>query len=74
MGLVWFGLVCFYGISAIVGHLMPNPFDTYIKYTINIFKWAWAHFSHIKWFHLFLSYSNTHLNLKRFYFKQFCLA
>ena len=25
-GLVWFGLVWFYGISVIVGYLMPNPF------------------------------------------------
>ena len=24
--LVWFGLVYFYGISTIVGYLMPNPF------------------------------------------------
>ena len=29
-----FGLVWFYGISTIVGHLMPNPFYTYIKYMI----------------------------------------
>ena len=27
--LVWFGLVWFYGISIIVGYLMPNPFYTY---------------------------------------------
>ena len=26
VGLVWFGLVWFYGISTIVGYLMPNPF------------------------------------------------
>ena len=25
-GLVWFGLVRFYGISTVVGYLMPNPF------------------------------------------------
>ena len=28
--LAWFGLVCFYGISNIVGYLMPNPLYTYI--------------------------------------------
>ena len=30
----WFGLVRFYGISTIVGYLMPNPLytDIYIKY------------------------------------------
>ena len=27
---IWFGLVGFYGISTIVGYLMPNPFYTYI--------------------------------------------
>ena len=27
---IWFGLVEFYGISTIVGYLMPNPFYTYI--------------------------------------------
>ena len=30
MILVWFGLVGFYGISTIVGYLMPNPLYTYI--------------------------------------------
>ena len=29
------GLVWFYGISTIVGHLIPNPFYTYIKYMIS---------------------------------------
>ena len=29
---IGFGLVDFYGISTIVGHLMPNPFYTYTKY------------------------------------------
>ena len=28
--LIWFGWVWFYGISTIVGYLMPNPFYTYI--------------------------------------------
>ena len=28
---IWFGLVGFYGISTIVGYLMPNPLYTYIK-------------------------------------------
>ena len=27
---IWFGLVGFYGISTIIGYLMPNPFYTYI--------------------------------------------
>ena len=29
-GLVWFGLVWFYGPSTIIGYLMPNPVFTYI--------------------------------------------
>ena len=33
LGLVWFGLVGFYGRSTIVGYLMPNPLYTY---TLNI--------------------------------------
>ena len=28
----WFGLAGFYGISTILGYLMPNPLYTYIKY------------------------------------------
>ena len=28
--LVWFGFFWFYGISTIVGYLMPNPLYTYI--------------------------------------------
>ena len=27
---IWFGMVVFYGISTIVGYLMPNPLYTYI--------------------------------------------
>ena len=34
-GLVWFG---FYGISTIVGYLMPNPF---YKYILNIYDLVW---------------------------------
>ena len=35
VNLVWFGLVGVYGISTIVGYLMPNPLYTYI---LNIYK------------------------------------
>ena len=59
-GLVWFGLVWFYGISTIVGHLMPNPFNIYIKYMISIQilkipflnKPKLVFWQAIKWFHL----------------------
>ena len=32
-----FGLVVFYGISTMVGHLMPNPIYTYILNIYDIF-------------------------------------
>ena len=38
---IWFGLVGFYGISAIVGYLMPNPLYTYI---LNIYDLVWLGF------------------------------
>ena len=42
------GLVGFYGISTIVGYLMPNPVFTNIKWFVNsfgkdTFKRDWAH-------------------------------
>ena len=36
VNLVCFALLWFYGISTIVGYLMPNPFYTYI---LNIYDW-----------------------------------
>ena len=38
---IWFGLVGFYGISTIVGYLMPNPLYTY---TLNIYDLVWLGF------------------------------
>ena len=38
---IWFGLVGFYGISTIVGYLMPNPLYTY---TLNIYDLVWLDF------------------------------
>ena len=38
---IWFGLVGFYGISTIVGYLMPNPLYTYI---LNIYDLVWLVF------------------------------
>ena len=35
---IWFGLVGFYGISTIIGYLMPNPLYTYI---LNTFGLVW---------------------------------
>ena len=49
MGIVWFKFRNdkmmvwwdFYGISTIVGYLMPDPLDTYI---LNIYHWVWLAF------------------------------
>ena len=41
LSIVWFGLVWFYGISTIVGYLMPNPLYTYI---LNIYDLVWFGF------------------------------
>ena len=38
---IWFGLVWFYGISTIVGYLMPNPLYTYV---LNIYDLFWLGF------------------------------
>ena len=38
---IWFGFVGFYGISTIVGYLMPNPVYTYI---LNIYDLVWLGF------------------------------
>ena len=39
--MVWFGWVGFYGISTIVGYLMPNPLYTCI---LNIYDLVWFGF------------------------------
>ena len=39
--MIWFDLVWFYGISTIVGYLMPNPLYTYI---LNIYDLIWLGF------------------------------
>ena len=38
---IWFGLVGFYGISTIVGYLMPNPFYSYIVDIENMSQINW---------------------------------
>ena len=39
-GLVCFSLVWFYGISTIIGYLMPNPFYTYKQFYFKKFGCA----------------------------------
>ena len=36
--LVWFGLIRYYGISNLVGYLMPNPFYTYKQFCFKKFS------------------------------------
>ena len=36
----WFALLCFYGISNIVGYLMPNTFYTYKQFYFKQFSLA----------------------------------
>ena len=38
---IWFGLIGFYGISTIVGYLIPDPLYTYI---LNIYDLLWFAF------------------------------
>ena len=38
---IGFGLVGFYGISTIIGYLMPNPLYTYLS---NIYDFVWFGF------------------------------
>ena len=42
--MIWFGLVRFYGISTIVGYLIPNPVYTYI---LDIYDLVW--FGSVLW-------------------------
>ena len=46
--LIWFGLVWFYGISTIVGYLMPNPFYTYKQFYFKQFSLAQVHSLKVK--------------------------
>ena len=42
-GLVWFGLVWFYGISTFVGYLRPDPFYVNNQFYLKQFGLAWVH-------------------------------
>ena len=48
---IWFGLVVFFGISTIVGYLMPYPLYTYIlKIYMIWFGWVLRHINHCRLF------------------------
>ena len=56
---IWFGLVGFYGVSTIVGYLMPNPLYTYI---LNIYDLVWLGFLwHINHCRLFNAKSSLYI-------------
>ena len=57
---VWFGLVGFYGISTIVGYLMPNPLYTYILTIIWFVRVLW-HINHCR---LFNAKSSLYIYIK----------
>ena len=43
---MWFGLVEFYGISTIVGYLMPNTLNTFMLNIHDWFGWVLWHINH----------------------------
>ena len=47
---LWFGLVVFYGISTLVGYLMPNPVYTYILKYMIWYGWVLWHINHCRLF------------------------
>ena len=51
----WFSLAWFYGISTIVGHLMPNPVYTSILDIYNLLTIV----KKVKWFQVFLCITNN---------------
>ena len=66
---IWFGLVGFYGISTLVGYLMPNPLYTYI---LNMIWLGWVLW-HIKPLWLFNAKSSLYIYIKYIWFvNTFC--
>ena len=61
---IWFGSVGFYGISTIVGYLMPNPLYTYILNMI-WFSWVLWHINHCR---LFNAKSSLYIYIKYIWF------
>ena len=64
--MIWFGLVWFYGISTIVGYLMPNPFCTYKQFYFRLFSLV----NKIKSFQVLLSITNNSIKNPSFIYTQ----
>ena len=62
---IWFGWVEFYGISTIVGYLMPNPLHTYI---LNMYDWFGWVLWHINLSRLFNAKSSSYIYIKYIWF------
>ena len=62
---IWFGLVGFYGISTIVGYLIPNPLYTYI---LNIYGLVWLVLWHINHCRLFNAKSFSYIYILDIWF------
>ena len=74
-GLVWWGLIGFYGISTIIGYLMSNPVFTYTPNTYDLkshFVDTFLNESElillyiVQWFQVFLSNMNISIYCKSF--------
>ena len=63
--MIWFGLVWFYGISTIVGYLMPNHLYTYI---LDIYDLVWFGLRHINNCRLFNTKSSLYIYIKYIWF------
>ena len=62
---IWFGLVGLYGISTIVGYLMPYPLYTYI---LNIYDLVWLGFMVYQPLWLFYAKSSLYIYIKYIWF------
>ena len=60
---IWFGLVDFYGVSTVVGYLMPNPLYTYILNIYDLVWFGWVLW-HINYCRLFNAKSYLYIKIR----------
>ena len=63
---IWFGLVGFYGISILVGYIMPNPLYTHI---LNIYDLVWLVLWHINHCGLFNAKYSLYIHINYIWFR-----
>ena len=61
--MIWLGLVGFYGISTIIGYLMPNPLYTHILNIHDLVRFGWVLW-HINFYRLFNAKSSLYTYIK----------